>query len=252
MDVKDQPPIAIEADVEVSAPAGGGGSPDVSINYHLTAQVDTLEQAILALDFPANATAAQDPSEPGSMLSSAHMNTYAGTYSISTGAGPVPMGGELPPPMPSSLMMAPTSATAALGDTLPSSSGTKQKQVESVSGQISAANLGRIRPHVASYQDANSNDRRKSISDRASGGILVAVITRQGSLDSMWVDALSTLPVREISRRSNGDFVKVRYEYERRGISMLVQTLTETEVFTKSTENSLVVRRRLSNVKARE
>jgi len=250
MDVNDNPPIAIEADVEVSAPAAGAGSPDVEIRYHLTEQVDTLEQAILALDFPTDATAAQDPSEPGSMLSSAHMNTYAQTFSISTGAGPVPMGGELPPPNPSSFAVTPSSATTSQQDIIPSF-GASKTPVERVTGQISSADVGRVRPRVASYQNASSGDRRRSISDRASSGILVAVISRKGSVDSMWVDALSTLPVREISRQSSGDFVRVRYEYERQGTSMLVQTLTETEVFTKVTENSLVVRRRLSNVKTR-
>ncbi len=249
MDVNDPPAIAIEADVEVSAPADGGNGPDVAIRFHVTAQVDTLDQAILDLDFPVNATAAQNPNEPGSMLSNAHMDTYAGTYSISTGAGPVPMGGELPPPIAPSAMMA-SALTPPLGDTLPYGSAAP-RPIEKVSGQIRAADVAAIRPHVASLQAMSNGDQRRAISDRSNGRLLVAIITRKGSIDSMWVDALSALPVREISRRSNGDFVKVRYEYERHGAAMLVQTLTETEVFTKSTENSLVVRRRLSNVKTR-
>lgn len=216
------PDILITADIEVTAPAGDPDGGTVTLTHQLNAVIDTLDGANFDLTFSPSSTPSQDPSEPGSMLSAIAINSAAGTMSISTGAGTVAVSGEQSPVAGGGFY----SATQGSYDSF-DSNGTKEEEgAVQVTGDLTKTELNTLRTAMISFQPRAKGDvAPKSISERANRPLRRAVLGRIGTLDSVWVDAQSSVVVRETSTdRNSGDRLMVRYEYEWQPNGLVVQT----------------------------
>ena len=137
------------------------------------------------------------------MLSAIAINSTAGTISISTGAGTASATGEQSPFGGGSPFM------SLQG---PQSSSEKDRPAEDerflrISGDISMDELRTLRTPIVSFHAKPKGDvPRQGISERANRTLRRAVVGRQNEVDSMWVDAQTSLIVRESStNRLSGD-----------------------------------------------
>lgn len=240
--------IELTADVEVETWIPESGGTPVQVQYGLTAQLDTADGAAISLAFPANATEAQNPLFPASLLVSASANSFTGAEAIVTGAGTIPAGGEaMPVGMESSMRVAYVADTSQVPSVVPA----QGERILAMSGDLVERDLKRVKSSLLSREAGeNPSDRRRRIDGVNPGDVLRSVIERKGETDSLWIDRTSMLVVREVLRMRNGERFEARYAYDRVKTGHLVRTLTETQLSAPEAPNIHTVTR-LSNVQIR-